>query len=162
MSGFITDKVRQIASIAISESSLSDLQKSIKSMIGELPKEIKISEIVEKFGEHCRENEVSWFDEDYKKIAFYCKKDDVRNWYEIMMDEDEDCPEYKCQYRFMVNSESGSMFSLTTKNRMSKFEQAITRSDFEMLLLRLYHSHGTKIVVDIDQVETEFNFSEEY
>jgi len=161
MSGFITDKVRQIAVNSMKESAMEDLQKSINAIIGSLPSEIKLSDIVKSFGEHCHENVSSWWEEDYKSIAFYCVKDDAHGWWKVKMDEDADCPEYKCAYSFYVN-ETGSMFILKTKEKLSKFEQSITRSDFEMLLLRLYHAHGTKIIIDPEQVDVDFNFEEEY
>ena len=97
---------------------------------------------------------------EHEEIAFYYSFNTEQDWHVIHLDIDDSKPEHECKYELYI-CKTG-LFVLNIRNKPTTIDKMINHSDFDMLLLKLYRSHETEIIIDPDHVDTELSYYEEY
>ena len=139
------------------------IKESIQKIVGVLDtKEIKFSDLVDKFKEEVQEMSC----DDDGEITIICEYNEKYKWHTISLDEESEESSWKCDYHFTIY-EDGKMGCFRHKDTFDDKNHPITPMQlsrmrgFELWLFRLVNN-GCKVIVDETDFETEWSKYEEY
>jgi len=134
---------------------IEKIKCSLTELLGEVPKEYKLSELIEEFKE-----DVLSDDSDYsgREISFHVKREYGSIY--ISFDRDDDKSEYRCQYRIWAEKD-GSITTIKINDK--EFNNKVIMGGlwgFDKTLFKIY-STGTKIIIDDGDVDIQFEECED-
>ncbi|MFB5189049.1 hypothetical protein [Alicyclobacillus fastidiosus] len=127
------------------------MKERMDEMFGDVPNEIKLSEIVEKFKAYVIEHG----DRDDDEITL-----DIDDPHSILtfisMDPKTDVARYQCRYRFHVDREGKIGGARIDGNDIGPRDAMGGLYGFEAFLFKMF-AHKTKVILDIDDCDLEYH-----
>ncbi|HBS60608.1 MAG TPA: hypothetical protein DEA44_15280 [Firmicutes bacterium] len=131
----------------------------IKAGMEKLLSDVKVEYTLSKLIEEMKEKANEYGDKNGEEISFHINPD-RHILTHIYFDEDGDKEQWQCKYRLCV-SEDGTIFSAEIRDK--KFDNRVIMGGlrgFEETMFKLFASGG-KIVIDENNVDIEYGYSEE-
>ena len=162
--GFIAEQVKSLTEGVLRDDVAQKIQKDFNSVLIQKHDGIKLSEIFDKYREWVNENTEE--SDKYDRQNFVCKldekEDDAFTHYTVIFNDEEmkdwEHPEIKfslCRYR---DAPTASIGSLWLDGEWTKSMFKLGRlSTVQALIANLYYN-GTKIILDIDNVDDSDGF----
>ncbi|HDR8933005.1 hypothetical protein [Burkholderia vietnamiensis] len=133
---------------ALTEQSIAEsIEKQMADLLTPAPKEIKLSELVERFINHHAER-FSCSCDGPDRITLRVEESQYGSRW-ISLDKAEGTREYDCEIRFGVSDQDGRMFGLRLDKREIEKTLFIGFYGFEREIFQL-HAAGSKLIIDGD------------
>ena len=142
----ILNQIQGVFNSHINELGIKQIKENVEKLLSsDIPKEIKLSEIIEKFKEEVIKYAYEPIEE--RDISFHCEGPKYSTqMYHISFDKEENKNEYECKYRLSISD--NKLASVHNKDfDYEKHPMIGSIYGFERLMFQLY-CNGSRIIVD--------------